>query len=369
MKIAALTTSRADFGILKPLLLEIQMSDTMELFLIVTGTHLLEEFGRTISEIKQSGLRISSKLKFNIEGENSACLSSAVCGLGSDFSEVLRAERPDLFLVLGDRAEIVVPVFAASVQNIPIAHIHGGEITIGAIDNKFRNAVTQLSDIHFAATKTAASRIKELCPENEHIHHVGSLSVEELSACSVIPRDEILAKFGLADENKVAVLTYHPETLSTNSPDEQINQVLAALETFPELSILMTLSNVDVGGTLISKRLREFSANRSNIVCVSSLGYLEYISTLSEFDLVIGNSSSAVIEAPCFGTPVVNIGERQTGREMASNVTSVDCKKEDIVRGIEYALASSVHSNELVVEHPYRKPETKKNILKVLKSF
>ena len=369
MKIAALTTSRADFGILKPLLLEIQMSGTMELYLIVSGTHLLEDFGRTIAEIEQSSLVISRKLKFNVEGENAASLSSAVCKLGSELSEVFFSERPDLLLVLGDRAEIVAPVFSAALQNIPIAHIHGGEVTLGAIDNKFRNAVTQLSDIHFAATKTAAKRIEGLCPENEHVYHVGSLSVEHISACPVIPRAQILEKFGWIGESKVAILTYHPETLSSKSPDEQINQVLSALEMCPELSIVITLSNVDEGGPLISKRLKEFSSDRANVVCVASMGHLEYTSCLSEFDLVIGNSSSAIIEAPCFGTKVVNIGNRQTGREMASNIASVDCERADIVRAIKSALASSDHAICHKVEHPYSKPGTKKNILKVLQNF
>lgn len=369
MKIAALTTSRADFGILKPLLLEIQMFSAMELFLIVTGTHLLEEYGGTISEIEQSDLTISSKLKFNIKGESAASLCSAICTLGSDFSEVLRSEQPDLLLVLGDRAEIVVPVFSAALQNVSIAHIHGGELTMGAVDNKFRNAVTQLSDIHFAATKTAANRIRELCPENEHIYHVGSLSVEQLSVCPVIPREQILAKFGLPEDDKVAILTYHPETLSSNPPEEQIGQVLAALEMFPDLSLLITLSNVDVGGRLISEHLRRFSENRTNVFHVASLGHLEYISCLSEFDLVIGNSSSAIIEAPFFGTAVVNIGNRQKGREMASNIVSVDCKQEDIMQGIRGALASSSRNKGQEVEHPYSKPHTKRNILNVLKQF
>ena len=369
MKIAALTTSRADFGILKPLLLEIQRSGTMELYLIVSGTHLLEEFGRTITEIEQSGLVISRKLKFNVKGENAANLSSAVCELGSDFSEDFYTEAPDLLMVLGDRAEIVAPVFSAALQNIPIAHIHGGEVTLGAIDNKFRNAITQLSDIHFAATKTAAKRIEGLCPENENIYHVGSLSVEQLSDCSVIPRAQILEKFGWTEESKVAILTYHPETLSPKSPDQQISQVLTALEMFPDLSILITLSNVDVGGLQISKRLKEFSADRANVVCVASMGHLEYISCLSEFDLVIGNSSSAIIEAPCFGTAVVNIGNRQTGREMAPNIASVDCQKKDIARAIKCALDSSDHAIGRKIEHPYSKSGTKKNILKVLQNF
>ena len=365
----AITTTRADYGIMSDLLKELQNSAKVDLKLVVSGTHISEKFGTTIHEIINDGIEVSHVLDFPLEDETEAGLCASTGGLLRDFGKLLGKEKPDLIMVLGDRFEILAPVTCAVIRRIPVAHIHGGETTLGAIDNKIRDAITQMADIHFAATSMAAGRIRKLKPNSNGVHHVGSLSVDRLSHLKLMDRVELAKNYGWSLDDKAAIITYHPETMSLTSPLEQVEELIKVLDEYQELFMVITLSNADVGGRAISRRLNEFASERKNVVVHASLGQEAYLSCLASFDLVIGNSSSAIIEAPIFGLPTVNIGGRQTGREMAPSVINVDCKYESIKAGVDDALRRPRHLKQNIYDLPYGKLGATASILAVLEQF
>ena len=249
----------------------------------------------------------------------------------------------------------MAPVFAAVMQRIPIAHIHGGEETRGAVDNKIRHAVTQLADYHFVATSAAADRIKSMCPFNQNIYHVGSLSLDRLSKIQLKGRAELESEIGLEIGDLAAIVTFHPETLSQVAPEVQVDELISALRDFPELYAVITSPNFDAGFEVIAKRLRAFAHKSPKKVFVENLGHINYLSCLANFDLLIGNSSSGIIEAPFFGIPTVDIGERQAGREKAKTVISVPCKREAIANGISRALETDKIISLDASDFPYGK--------------
>ena len=365
----AISTTRADYGIMSDLLKELQSSAKVDLKLVVSGTHISKKFGTTINEIINDGILVSHALDFPLEDETEAGLCASTGGLLRDFGKLLGKEKPDLIMVLGDRFEILAPVTCAVIRRIPIAHIHGGEITLGAIDNKIRDAVTQMANIHFVATAQAAMRIQTMKPNDKDVYHVGSLSVDKLSRVKLMNRSELAKYYGWDINGKVAIITYHPETMSPTSPLEQVEELIRALDEYPELFMVITFSNADFGGGKISRRLDEFASERENVVVHASLGQEAYLSCLANFDLVIGNSSSAIIEAPIFGLPTVNIGSRQTGREMAPSVINVDCKYESIKAGVEDALRRPKSLKQNIYDLPYGKLGATANILAVLEQF
>ncbi len=369
MKIMAITTTRADYGIMSGLLRELQDSTKLDLKLVVSGTHISKKFGTTINEIINDGIEVAHVLDFALENETEAGLCASTGGFLRDFGELLCKEKPDLIMVLGDRFEIIAPVTCAVIKRIPIAHIHGGEVTLGAIDNKIRDAITQMADIHFVATARAAKRVNTIKPNDEDVYHVGSLSVDKLSCMRLLNRSELAKHYGWDVNCKIAIITYHPESMSSTSPLEQVEELIKVLDEYPELFMVITLSNADVGGGEISRTLNEFALERKNVAAYASLGQLAYLSCLANFDLVIGNSSSAIIEAPIFGLPTVNIGSRQSGREMAPNIINVDCKYESIKAGVEDALSRPKSSKHNIHDLPYGKLGATANILAVLEQF
>jgi len=369
MKIMAVTTTRADYGIMSGLLKALQESKVVDLRLVVTGTHLSEKFGYTKNEILRDKIEIAYEVDFPLELDSAPYLGVSTGSLTQHFSHLIDKEKPELLLVLGDRFEILAPVTAAVIHRIPVAHIHGGEITLGAIDNKIRDAVTQMSDIHFAATSAAADRIQRLKSNDRHIYHVGSLSVDGLNQMHFLDRAHLSKTYGWNLDGKAAIVTYHPETLAARNPEEQVEELLAALDCFPELFTVITLSNADSGGQRISKLLMDYATDRQNVAVHGSLGHSAYLSCLANFDVVIGNSSSAIIEAPFFGLPSVNIGDRQKGREMAESVICVACNRRVITAALDDALKRMNIRPSSPEGFPYGKPEATKSILAILEGL
>ena len=366
MKIMVVTTTRADYGIMSGLLRMLDQSSLFDLKLVVTGTHLSQKFGYTVDEIIADGLAIAHRVAFPLEQDEAGYLSASVGKLGESFSAVIALDKPDLLMVLGDRYEILPLVTAAVIQRIPVAHIHGGETTLGAIDNKFRHAVTQMADIHFVATASAYAKVQELCPDNNEVHHVGSLSVDKLYEMLLLDRVSLCGKFAWDIKDKAAIITFHPETMSALSPVDQVDQLIAALDDYADVFAVITLSNADAGGQSVSKRLVEFAKRRDNVVVRNSLGHLSYLSCVASFDLVVGNSSSGIIEAPFFGTPTINIGDRQAGREMAETIISVPCEKTAISIGIGQVLRDAGMWSGDRTRLPYGKPNATREIVSIL---
>lgn len=369
MHVVAVTATRAEYGLLSNLLKLLQSNSGFELSIIVTGTHLSSYFGNTLDEILDDKLLVKSKIPFELRKDSPEYLTGSLGKALSLFGKELKKLHPDLLLILGDRYEMIAPTTAAVMQRIPIAHIHGGEITTGAIDNKIRNAITQMSDFHFTATGLATENLQKMGICSKKIYFVGSLGIDNIQKMKFLGRADLENELGFNLKERNILVTFHPETLSTMSGVKQVDELLFALEKFPELGIIMTLSNADQDGQKISERIKKFSKGKQNVYVSQNLGQLRYLSLLSSVDVVVGNSSSGIIEAPEMRTLTLNIGERQNGREMAVTITSVKCERKAIENALLNCLKKTKPGNINRKELPYGKLGATNMIINVLESI
>ncbi len=354
-RIWVLTTTRADYGLLYWLLREIEGDPDMELMLAVTGTHLSTEFGFTVEEIEKDGFAIRRRMEILLASDSRSAVTKAM-GLALLASgDALAEDRPDLVVLLGDRFEIVPVALAAVVQGIPVAHLHGGETTQGALDEYFRHAVTKLASLHFPATEVYRRRILQMGEQPDVTFNYGAPGLDHLHRSNLLSRDELARTLGKPLAHPTALVTYHPATgENAELAVSSVTALLEALEAFDELEIVFTKANADSQGRAINVCLAEWCerhAHRARLY--DSLGQRLYHSCLSHFDVMVGNSSSGLLEAPSFRLPVVNIGSRQQGRLAAANVISVDKRREDIRAGIEQALDTTFRDSLSTLTNPY----------------
>jgi GDP/UDP-N,N'-diacetylbacillosamine 2-epimerase (hydrolysing) len=334
MRIAILTSSRADYGIYLPLLKKLKEDDFFDLKIIVFGTHLSRFHGYTVNRIQQDGFNVFEKLETLILGDTETAISNAIGNTITRFSALWEKieNSIDLVFALGDRYEMFAAVAASVPFNIRIAHIHGGETTLGAIDNKFRHAITLMSSIHFAATDEYCQKIVSLIGTNNNVHYVGALSLDNITDLDLLSKEEFYKEF-LIDLNIPTILsTFHPETISVN---ENKNHVNVLVETFGVLSseyqIIITMPNVDTMGSMIRDAFLELSNINNKIICVENFGTLGYFSCIKHCLFLLGNTSSGIIEAASFGKFVLNLGDRQKGRARSQNVIDVAIIKNEIL--------------------------------------
>jgi UDP-N-acetylglucosamine 2-epimerase (non-hydrolysing)/GDP/UDP-N,N'-diacetylbacillosamine 2-epimerase (hydrolysing) len=328
-KICVVTGSRAEYGLLYGLLKEIQSSPSLELQLVVTGAHLSTEFGNTQQEIESDGFTIQARVQILSNGSQNAPIdvARATAKGVAGFAEAFEKLQPDLLVILGDRYEIFAAAQAAMIFRIPIAHIHGGETTEGAIDEAIRHSLTKMSHFHFTASDPYSRRIVQMGEDPQSVYNVGALAIDNIKNTTLLNRQvlEESLSFSLGETN--ILLTYHPVTLSNRSPKESVEQVLKALDAFPGAKVLITQPNADAYGNVIFKVLQDFAKkNNGRVAIFESLGRVRYLSALSQVQLVLGNSSSGMIEAPFFRVPTVNIGERQKGRIRTPSI--IDCDED-----------------------------------------
>jgi len=368
-KIAVVTGTRAEYGILRPLLEKIKKSVFFELLLIVTGMHLLEEYGMSIREIEEDGFLINAKVMMYKREDPEILYHGRALARGvKGFTEVLSEMDPDVLVVIGDRLEPLAAALAASTLNIVIAHIHGGDKTdSGHIDESIRHSITRFSHIHFTATKSHTERLIKMGEEPWRIFEVGALALDSVVNCEkFIPREELFPKLGISLKNsKVIVCVFHPVHLERESAREQIGEIMNTLEELKIESVVIYPNN-DGGSKDIIKEIERYK-NLPFIKIFPNLSHSEYISLLKCADVLIGNSSSGIIEAPSIGLPVVNIGSRNTGREHADNVIFVDAEREKIEEAIKVAL----YDEEFVerarkCKNPYGDGRTSERIVDVL---
>jgi len=320
-RIAVFTGTRAEYGLLRPLLSALRGFDGIELSIIASGSHLSPEFGDTYREIEGDGFRIDEKVDMLLSADtpSAICSSMGLCviGCGSAFARL----KPELLVLLGDRYECLCAALAASVSSIPIAHIHGGESTEGALDDSFRHAITKLAFLHFASTEAYRRRIIQLGEDPARVFAAGALGLDNVRSLPLLPRDAILRELGLPDSSPLFVVTFHPATAEPGTAASQFGELSAALAAFPDAIVVFTKANADEGGrainALVEREIRERPGRR---FLFASLGSLRYLSLLGAADAVIGNSSSGIIEAPSLGLPTVDIGDRQKGRIRAPSV-------------------------------------------------
>ena len=368
-KICAVTTSRAEYGLLKHLMQIICDDKNLLLQLIVTGTHLDARFGATYKEIEKNFV-IDSKITMQLDDTSPKKLSFAMANLQKEITDVFSNLSPDIIVILGDRYEILSVATAAMMLQIPIAHIHGGELTEGAIDDNIRHAVTKLSQLHFTSTQEYAKRVIQLGEEPQRVFNVGSLGVENIKDITLLSKEEFEKSINFTLGKKNILVTYHPQTLSKLTAKEQFHELLDAVESLKETKIIFTKSNADTGGEIINTMIDEYVAkNREKAIVFASLGQLRYFSAIRHVDVVVGNSSSGILEVPSFHKPTVNIGQRQKGRVQAASIINCEILQEDIKKAIYKAYSKKFVQSLQNISNPYGLEDTSKRIKNILKKI
>ncbi len=367
LKIAVVTGTRAEFGLLRILIKKLFDDDDIDLSLLVTGTHLCKMHGETVQEIIEEGIPISSKIDLQLNYDTPEAISLATANGIIGFSRVFKKSRPDLLIVLGDRYEILSVILPACFENIPIAHIHGGERTEGVIDESIRHSITKFSHLHFVASEEYRNRVIQLGESPKRVFNVGGLGIDAMNELTLIDKNEIIKTLGIKFREKNLLITYHPETLDKESSQKGIIELLASLNKFNDIGLIFTLPNADIDNKFIKKSIYDFVQKRSNAYLFDSLGQLRYFSLLKLCDGVIGNSSSGLLEAPFFKKATVNIGDRQMGRLKAKSVLDCEPKEKLISKSIIKIFTEDFKNILKDVESPYGLPGAPEKIINILK--
>lgn len=364
--IGVVTVARSDYGIYLPVLRKIQADPNFNLYLYVTGMHLSPEFGYTVEMIKGDGFEVNAQVEMLLSGDTAESISKSM-GLGTiGFAQAFAHFRPDILLVLGDRFEMFAAALAAVPFKIPIAHIHGGEVTQGAIDDALRHAMTKLSHLHFASTEVYARRIVQLGEEPWRVIVAGAPSLDNLHTVKLLSASEFERKYGIPMSEPPLLVTYHPVTLEFEQTEWQVGELLSALELLDRPTIF-TLPNADTSGRLIIKMLKDYVQNHSRAWIVDNLGTQGYFSGMALASAMIGNSSSGIIEAASFRLPVVNIGNRQKGRTHGRNVINADYSCSSIVGAAKQALAPEFRRDLQSLNNPYGRGQASAVIVDTLR--
>jgi GDP/UDP-N,N'-diacetylbacillosamine 2-epimerase (hydrolysing) len=332
MRVALLTSSRADYGIYLPLLKKLAADPFFELKIIAFGTHLSHFHGYTLKQIQQDGFEVYKTVESLVLGDSPEAISSAIGLTQLKFASIWAEEKDklDLIISLGDRYEMFAAVMAAIPFNIPVAHLHGGETTLGAIDNTFRHAITLASQLHFTSTETHAARVKELTGQTGKVYNVGALSLDNMQDMQLLSQEKFRKKFGIDISIPSVLVTFHPETVSFEANLQYTDELIAALKELDH-QIIITMPNADTMGSAIRQKLLAFAEQDPKVKTVESFGTLGYFSCMQHCSFLIGNTSSGIIEAASFGKYVINVGDRQLGREGSANVFHCPVEKNAIL--------------------------------------
>ncbi|PAQ13675.1 UDP-N-acetylglucosamine 2-epimerase (hydrolyzing) [Bacillaceae bacterium SAOS 7] len=334
-KICVVTGTRAEYGLLTPLMKAIQNDDELELQIVATGMHLSPEFGLTFKQIEEDGFQIDEKVEMLLSSDTAVGVAKSM-GLGTiGFAAAFEKLQPDLLMILGDRFEMLAAAQTALVSNIPIAHIHGGELTYGAYDDAIRHSITKMSTWHFTSTESHRKRVVQLGEMPNRVWNVGALGIENILNIKLVSKQQLFEQLGIKNDQPYFLITYHPET---NGEVNGIDQLLKALNHYKDFYLIFTKSNADNGGRYINEAIQEYVLHHPNAYLFDSLGQLKYLSAVKHAEIVIGNSSSGLIEVPYLHTPTVNCGDRQAGRECPSSVLHVELNEQKIVNIIHEAL-------------------------------
>lgn len=367
-KICVVTTSRAEYGMFRYLLTELQNRVDVELQLVVTGSHLSSHHGHTVDEIEKDGFPIARRLEVLMASDSAHANNMSMSMAQVSFSEAYQQLQPDFVVVMGDRFELVPVVLAANLHKIPVAHLSGGEVTEGALDELFRHAISKLSQLHFTAMEVYRRRLLKMGESPERVFTVGEIGLDALSYMTLMDRDkfEKTIEFNLGQKN--LLITFHPET--TRCREQQLNdleELLRAVGSLDECKLIFTASNADEGGEEINRRIKSFCLEDTlNRFYTPSLGHLGYLSALTIVDCVIGNSSSGVVEAPSYKVASINIGNRQKGRERADSVIDVEASMTEICKAIARVYSSEYQAALSTVHNPYGRGDASKTVADIL---
>lgn len=364
--ISIVTVARSDYGIYLPLLRKIQADPDLRLHLIVAGMHLSPEFGLTVKAIEADGFEIGERVEMLISSDTPEGIAKSM-GLGTiGFAQAYAYFRPDILVVLGDRFEMHAAALAALPFKIPVAHIHGGEITQGAIDDALRHSMTKLSHLHFVSTQEYARRVMQLGEEPWRIVVSGALSLDNISTMRLLTLQQLQARHNIQLESPFLLVTYHPVTLEYDQAEWQINELLAALDACG-LPVLFTMPNADMGGRVIIQQIKKYVATHPSAQAVDNLGSQSYISAMALAAAMVGNSSSGIVEAASFKLPVVNVGTRQQGRLRSANIIDVGYDRNEILSGIQRALSREFAASLAQMTNPFGDGRAAERIVRTLK--
>lgn len=366
-KVCIVTGTRAEYGLLRGVMGEVARTPGLTLQSVVTGMHLSPEFGMTVREIEADGVAIDDRVELLLSSDTAVGVGKAM-GLGLiGFSDTFARLRPDIVVLLGDRFEIFAAAAAALVAGLPIAHIHGGETTEGAFDEAIRHSITKMSHLHFVAAEPYRDRVIQLGEDPDRVFLVGGLGVDAIKRLTLMDRASLEESLGFAFLPRNLLITFHPVTLDDGDADAEIQALFDALDAMgPDVGLIFTLPNADTGGRALGRLIERYADARPNAVAYPSLGQLRYLSCMTVVDAIVGNSSSALAEAPSFGIPSVNIGDRQAGRLKAASVIDCAPQRDAIQAALTRALSPSLRADLAAVVNPYGDGGATEAIVRVL---
>lgn len=371
-KICVVTGTRAEYGLLSLLMRMIKDSSETQLQVIATNMHLSPKYGNTYQEIEKDGFTIDRKIPIiDDKDKNNAVttvksMAKALAGFADAYNEL----KPDMLVVLGDRYEILAAATAALIERIPIAHIHGGEVTEGAFDDAIRHSITKMSHLHFASTEAYRKRIIQLGEQPDHVFYTGAVGVENVKRLPLMSKEDIEKEIDFKIDENTILVTYHPVTLGNRTAKDDIDDFISALEERKDLRIIFTMPNSDTGSQFIVEAVNRFvNRNIDRAKTFKSLGVVRYLSVMKQVAAVVGNSSSGIIEVPSFGIPTLNIGDRQKGRIQAESIYNCLPNKESVLNGLDKVLSKEFRELASKVHNPYEKANTTEEIFKVISTY
>lgn len=366
-KISILTATRAEYGLLKPIIKKMLEIQEFEVRVVVTGAHLSPEFGLTYKEIEKDNILIDKKIEILLSADTPSAISKSMGLAMISFADYFDESNPDMLIVLGDRYETLAVCSVAMNQKIPIAHLYGGETTEGAIDECVRHAITKMSYLHFTSTETYRRRVIQLGEDPGRVFNVGSIGVQNIKKQKLLSKVELEDSINFTLDKPYAIVTFHPVTLENKSSSKQIKQLLQALDSHKEYQYIFTKGNADANGRIINQLIDKYVLERPNCKAFDSLGLIRYLSAVKHCTMVIGNSSSGIIEVPSFNIATINIGDRQKGRMQAESI--INCKPVacDINKAIEKAISQEFQKKLIRVKNPYEQENTSMKIIAEIK--
>ena len=367
-KIAIVTGTRAEYGLLYWIMKEIEKSAKLQLQLIVTGMHLSPQFGNTYEQIERDEFNIDKKVDMGILDDTPLSVAKSMGIAVMGFAQAYQELKPDLLMILGDRYEMLAAVSAAIPFNIPVAHIHGGEITEGAVDEQIRHAITKISHVHFVSAEQYAQNIRKMGEEAWRVFYVGAPGLEWIQKNKYLTREELARELGIDLKQKVILATFHPVTLELEEAEKYIENIIKAIIR-ANFQVIFTGANSDPCGMSINKKIQEASEIYNNIIFFNNLGQRRYLSCQKYCSLMLGNSSSGIIEAASFGLPVVNIGNRQKGRLQSGNVINVGYDEHQIYQGITSALSHEFREKIKGLTNVYGDGHVSEKIVRILETM
>lgn len=368
-KICVVTGTRAEYGLLSRLMGMIKDSDQTQLQVIATNMHLSPKYGNTYQEIEKDGFTIDCKIPIINENDkdNAVTTVKSMAKALSGFADAYNVLKPDMVVVLGDRYEILAAATAALIERIPIAHLHGGEVTEGAYDDAIRHSITKMSHLHFTSTEEYRNRVIQLGEQPDRVFYVGALGVENIKKLPLLSKEEIEKDIQFKLDENTILVTYHPVTLGNHTAEQDIKEFIGALEERKELRVFFTMPNSDTGSQAIVDAINLFVANNSErAIAYKSLGIKRYLSVMKYAGAVVGNSSSGLLEVPSLGIPTLNIGDRQKGRMAADSVYNCETDKDSILKGLDTIMSPAFKQKAAKTYNPYDKEGTAKAIFDVI---